>query len=253
MTIIGGRADYEDLEAKGRFRRYKTVTLDVSLREVTGDDAPVAVRIPTCSSFRALSGESHADIRVLDGLLYQQMVTVQGQRIRPQDPGTADLNTGFGQHRTQEKALEAIKTGIGRTVVVDGSLWKHIPEPFISVSEYGHTVSVLPGPPAVSNSWRNFALGEPGAAKDLAKQLAGKFGIPVPRVPEVEVLIPGALLYPTSAKRVAAAQADADEQVRQAIELLGRVTPATLTEAHRILIHASSELCNHTGLSPFEK
>lgn len=223
----------------------------MNVREVSGEDAPVAALVPGSPEFRTLYVRDRAELRVLDGLIYQQLVDVQHQPVRPHSQYVDNLNTHFGTHSTRGQALDSITAEIGRFLVIDGWLWKQVDEPFINVSTYGQWITVYPGPPARSNSWLNFALGERDTVAATAAALAARRQREAPAVPEVEILIPEAFTYPTSAERVAAAQREAEEAARLAMEMLAEVTPFALNSAHTILMAAASTLAEHTGLNQF--
>lgn len=245
MTSFTGKAEYRDPDSKGRFPRYKSVSMEIPIREVPAADAPLAALVSSSRDFRAPNGFNYAGLRFTDGLLYQLQVSVQGTPVSPDE--TDRLKTTYGTHATKAGAAATLEAAKTRYLSIDGHLWAQIPEPFILNGPYGDRIDVHPGPPPRSNAWRCFALGEVSAAEAAARGMANRHDRPAPAAPEVTILIPEAFTYPTSAERIAAAQREAETQARQAVDLLENVTPATMQESYMLLMKASSELADMVG------
>lgn len=202
-------ADYQNL----RF------TLDVPMRTLTTEQAPVAALIPDRMYFRPRPGEEAAEIRVADGRLFQQPRTDSGEAATP-DNDWADILVGrhFGEGETAAQAEQLVMDGVAGLILIDGEIWQSIDEPVIAVDHRGYSINILPGIPAGYRAWQIFSLTETAAAKEAAKERSDYS--PFTDAPAVSILIAEAFTGPTNADRLAGAREHAATKAIQAKALL---------------------------------
>lgn len=233
-------ADYLDLRSE-----QQRLHLNLPLRPVDPESAPVAARIPANGYFQQRAGEHETEIRLVDGRLYQQPRTNDGEPAVPgNDWAEILVRSHFGTAKTVEAAEQLIFEGIARLITIDGEIWQQIDEPVLVVDYLGYDIKVRDEAPAGTAVWQVFAITEAEAAEATARERIGYSYFP-PKA-NVTVLIPEAFTGATSAQRVAAARKQAKSEAARAVALLSEITGDTLREASKLLETAARHLDEQT-------
>lgn len=245
MTKIEGTARYSGTPGFD----YSTKTLTGDIREVTGAEAPVAVRVPASTTYKTAAGSPTADIRTLDGVLYAQSYSGYGQDRVPVTPGTPDLssrmNLSFGVHDTEQEARDAILDGLRDIILIDNCFWIRIAEPVLVLDRHGLAITVSDD--HIFAPWRVYSLAEAPAAVEAAglrrrdcRMTAEPHASALD--PGVEVIMPEVLTTLPHAARMQAVHDQAEAKAAAAVKLLEDFTPRNLHEASLLLAKAADDL-----------
>lgn len=233
-------ADYLNLRSEPQ-----RLQLDLPLRPVDPESAPVAALVPAHGYFQPRPGERDVQIRVLGGRLYQQPRTNNGQPAVPgSDWAEILVRSHFGTAKTVEAAEQLIFEGISRLITIDGEIWQQIDEPVLMVDHLGYDIKVRDEAPAGTAVWQVFTLTEVEAAEATAVKRIG-YSFQPPRA-GVQVLIPEAFTGAANAQRLAAARKQAESEAAEAVALLSEITGDTLRQASMLLETAARHLDEQT-------
>lgn len=218
-----------------------------TVREVSGDDAPVAVRVPASQTFHAPAGSPTAGLRTLDGALYRQNFNYGSDRspLTPDSPDLTCLDTSYGLHSSVTEARETLREALAAIILIDGYFWTRIPEPALVLDRHGMSITIRH--PHSCSPWRVYSLAEGEEAVEAARRLRRENGMTA--MPEhsalnhgVELLMPEVITMPSNADRMEAVRAAAAAKASAAFELLNDLTPRNLHEASRVLAQAADDL-----------
>ena len=246
MTTIEASAKYS--HSTSALVAPTTLTLTGTVREVTGADAPVAVRVPQNVVFRAPAGAATADIRTLDGEFYIQQYGYGSDPVpltsESHDPNV-EMNLHYGMYSTEQEAREALLERIDGVILIDGFFWNRITEPALVVDPNG--MSIIVQSTLTCSPWRLYSLAEEEEAVEAARRLRRTNGMtaePHPSAlnPGIELLMPEVITMASNAERMEAVRAEAVTRASAAVALLEDFTPRNIHEASRILAQVAEDL-----------
>ena len=238
-------ADYLDL----RWEQQR-LHLDLPLRPVDPESAPVAALIPARGYYQPRPGEREVEIRVVDGKLYLQPRTNDGEPAIPGSDWAAILvQSHFGTADTVEAAEQLIFKGVARLITIDGEIWQQVDQPSLVVDYHGYNIEVAYDVQVSGNTaaWQVFALTEADAAEATALERIG-YSFRPPKA-EVTVLIPEAFTAPANARHITGAREKAESQAVEAVALLSEITSDTLRSVAVLLETAARNLYEQTQVS----
>lgn len=250
QTTLAGSASYSIpiANTKGPQRRIAhRATLDVPLRSVTSEQAPVAALISSSREFRARWPHRTAELRTLDGQLYSQPFDTQGQPLKPgSEYLDRHLILSFSGNWGLQEAEAAIRRGLGRYILIDGEIWTLVVEPVILAGS--NSLTITSGNGNHRGAHEVFALTELDAAEQAQLAFDTKHGMKSKDTPTVDIRIPGVFQVPTSAERVQAARDEADKAVAAEIANLWiDRSPSAIQKAGLALMTLAGELSRQTG------
>lgn len=246
MTTIEASAMYQ--HPSSDLVHQISLTLTGTVREVSGAEAPVALRVPRSVVFKAPADAVTADIRTLDGDLYSQLYGY-GSNPAPLTSDTHDpsleMNLSYGLYDSEQEAREAIQSRLDGVILIDGFFWHRIPEPVLVLDPRG--MNIIVRNPHICSPWRVYSLAEAPEAVQAARQLRLDHDMtaePHPSAinPGVELLMPEVITTLPNAERMEAVHADAASKAAAALELLKDFTPSNIHEASRVLAQVADDL-----------
>lgn len=252
QKTLTGTASYSQavIDAKGQKRRTaRRTSLEVPLRSVTSEQAPVAALISGNREFPARWPRRDAEIRTLDGQLYSQPFDTQGQPLKPGGEYLdRHLRLSFNGHWGVEQAEDAIRRGLGKYLLIDGEIWVMVVEPVILIGPGNNSLTITRGDGNHLGAYAVFALTELDAAKEAQQVFDARHGFESKTPPAVEILILSAFTMPTSAERIQAARDTADTALAAALaHLWMNRSAASIHAAGLELMKVASELVKQTG------
>lgn len=252
QNTLTGAATYSKtvINAKGTQRRtaHRT-TLEVPLRSVTSEQAPVGALISGNREFRARWPRREAEIRILDGQLYSQPLDTQGQPLKPGGEYLErHVSLSFSGFSSLEEAEDGIRSKIGEYLLIEGEIWTRVVEPVILIGAGSNSLTITRGNGNHPGHHAVFALKELDAAEQAQQAFDARHGFETKTSPTVQILIPSAFTTASSADRVQAARDEADQAVAAVVASLWMDrSPSSIHAAGLELMKLASELVRQTG------
>ena len=225
-----------------------TITLTGTVREVSGAEAPVAVRVPRSVVFKAPADVVTADIRTLNGGFYIQLYGYGSSPVpltsESHDPNL-EMNLRYGLFASEQEAREALQARLDGVILIDGFFWSRIDEPALVVDPRG--MSIIVQGTLICSPWRLYSLAEVPEAVKAARRLRSENRMttePHPSAlnPGIELLMPEVITMTSNAERMETVRAEASARTSAAVALLEDFTPRNIHEASRILAQVAEDL-----------
>lgn len=210
------------------------------LRELTSDNAPVAVRLTENGVVE--------DIRWSVGTFYRAFL-VSGKPVTPGSPEMKQLDLRAGVFGTEEAAVTGIEDYLSNHVIIGGALWIKSSEPLVFVNDDGVYTEVVSSPARADyrewNAWQTYSLNEVDDALAAAAALRQRhYGVlPQPLTVQelgLEILMPQSITMPGRAERMKASRDKARAEAEAAIsELQAGFTVEKMEAAGALLTTAA--------------
>ena len=219
------------------------------LRELTTDNAPVAMR------FKTENGPVE-DIRWSDGTFYRAFLN-SGKPVTAGSPEMKQLELRAGVFATEEAAVNGIEDCLSKHVIISGALWIQSSEPLVFVNDDGMyteiVASLARGDYREWDAWQTYSLNEvDDALAAAAARRKRHYGMTLDPAPTadglMDILMPEVFTGPTRAERIRAARDAARTDAAEAVsELQADLSPENMEASGNRLLRAAKILKRETG------